>query len=85
MGLCEVENVGVINEIIQNGKSMKGYQTVHYDSEDARGIDVGMIYNSKKLKLIEDGFIRYVLPGQTKATSRDIVWAKFSYKKKAFM
>ena len=24
MGLCEVENVGVINEIIQNGKSMKG-------------------------------------------------------------
>ena len=85
MGLCEVENVGVINEIIQNGKSMKGYQTVHYDSEDARGIDVGMIYNSKKLKLIEDGFIRYVLPGQTKATSRDIVWAKFSYKKRKLL
>ena len=55
---------------------------MHYDSEDARGIDVGMIYNSKKLKLLEDGFIRYA-PGQTKATSRDIVWAK--PKKKAFM
>ncbi len=84
MGLCEVENVSVMNEIIKNGKSMKEYQTIHYDSQDARGIDVGMIYNSKKLKLLEDGFIRYVLPGQTKATSRDIVWAKFSYKKESF-
>ena len=81
MGLCEVENVGVINEIIQNGKSMKGYQTVHYDSEDARGIDVGMIYNSKKLKLLEDGFIRYA-PRTNKSYLKRHCLAKFSYKKR---
>ena len=84
IGLCEIENISVINDIIVENKRLKNYGTVHYDSEDARGIDVGLIYNSKKLKVIDKGFIRYVLPGQTKASSRDIVWAKFSIKKQEF-
>ena len=84
VGFCEVENIGVLNEIISTGKALNGYKTVHYDSEDARGIDAGMIYNAKKLKVVDQGYIRYILPGQTKATSRDIVWAKFSYKKELF-
>ena len=84
IGLCEIENVTVLNEIISENKALKYYKTVHYDSKDARGIDVGMIYNSKKLKVADQGFIRYTLPGQTKATSRDIVWAKFNYKKESF-
>lgn len=84
VGFCEVENVDVLNEIISKGKALKGYKTIHYDSDDARGIDAGMIYNSKKLKVVDQGYIRYILPGQEKATSRDIVWAKFSYKKELF-
>jgi predicted extracellular nuclease len=84
VGFCEVENVGVLNEIIGKGKALNGYKTVHYDSDDARGIDAGMIYNAKKLRVIDQGYIRYILPGQTKASSRDIVWAKFSYKKELF-
>lgn len=84
IGLCEIENVNVLNEIISKNKALKYYKTVHYDSKDARGIDVGMIYNSKKLKVADQGFIRYILPGQSQASSRDIVWAKFTYKKESF-
>ena len=54
---------------------------VHHESPDARGIDVGMIYDSTVLKLISSGKIRYTLPGMDKPTSRDIVWGKFLSKK----
>jgi predicted extracellular nuclease len=84
MGFCEIENKGVLNDIIAENKGLKNYGTVHYDSQDARGIDVGLIYNSKKVKVIDKGYIRYILPGQTEASSRDIVWAKFSLKKQEF-
>ena len=84
MGFCEIENIGVLKDIIAENKGLKNYGTVHYDSQDARGIDACLIYNSKKLKVIDKGFIRYVLPGKTEASSRDIVWAKFSLKKQEF-
>lgn len=84
MGFCEIENIGVLNDIIAENKGLKNYGTVHYDSQDARGIDACLIYNSKKVKVIDKGYIRYVLPGQTEASSRDIVWAKFSLKKQEF-
>ena len=81
VGFCEIENIGVLNDIIAENKGLKNYSTVHYNSQDARGIDAGLIYNTKKVKVMEKGFIRYVLPGQTEASSRDIVWAKFRLKK----
>jgi hypothetical protein len=43
-----------------------------------------MLFNAKKLNLIDKGFIRFNLPEQSKPTSRDIVWAKFSHKKEVF-
>lgn len=80
-GFCEVENANVVRDIIKNQKTFKNYGLVHYDSKDARGIDVAMIYDSSKLKMLESGFIRFILPGDTTATSRDIVWAKYKVKK----
>ncbi len=84
IGLCEIENVLVLNDILKNNKKLKPYKTVHFNSLDARGIDVGMLFNAKKLNLIDKGFIRFNLPEQSKPTSRDIVWAKFSHKKEVF-
>jgi len=83
-GFSEVENANVVRDIIRNQKNFKGYGVVHYDSKDARGIDVAMIYDSSKLKLLQSGFIRFVLPGETEATTRDIVWAKYKLKKETF-
>ena len=78
MGVCEIENKGVLLDIISEDKR---YGVVHYESPDARGIDVGMLYRKDILKLKTSGYIRFTLPGDTLPTSRDIVWAKYAYKK----
>lgn len=81
MGFCEIENVGVLNDLINSNKKLNCYKTVHYESPDARGIDVGFIYNASKMKMLKSGNIRFTLPGDTEPKSRDVVWAKFLIKK----
>ena len=45
IGLCEVENLGVIEDLT-NHKFLrdKNYGTIHFDSPDERGIDVALLY-----------------------------------------
>ncbi|MFM7683034.1 MAG: endonuclease/exonuclease/phosphatase family protein [Bacteroidota bacterium] len=81
IGFCEIENKFVLDDLIQSNKKLKNYKPVHFDSPDLRGIDVGFIYNSSLLKLLNSGNIRFTLPGDTEPRSRDIVWAKFAFKK----
>jgi predicted extracellular nuclease len=81
VGFCEIENKGVLDDLIQSNKKLKRYRTVHFESPDLRGIDVGFIYNSTYLKLIKSGNIRFTLPGDAEPRSRDIVWAKYAFKK----
>ncbi len=48
IGLAEVENRGVLEDLI-NSKHLKNknYQIVHFDSPDQRGIDVALLYQEK--------------------------------------
>lgn len=78
MGVCEIENRQVVEDIVAGG-SLKGtHAVVHHESLDARGIDNAIIYDSTQLTLVEDGFIRFEMP-EGDSPSRDIVWAKFSH------
>ncbi|MFN5416376.1 MAG: endonuclease [Flavobacteriia bacterium] len=81
LGMCEIENEAVVRDVLKVSKYAKSHGVVHYESPDERGIDVGMIYDSTKLKVLKSGNIRFTLPGKEKPSSRDIVWAKFLYKK----
>ena len=46
LGICEVENRMVVEDLISDEKLREyNYGIVHYESPDDRGIDVGMIYN----------------------------------------
>lgn len=78
MGLCEIENKAVVEDIVKGGSLNGTHDIVHHESLDARGIDNAIIYDSTKLKLVEDGFIRFQMP-EGDSPSRDIVWAKFKY------
>ena len=78
MGVCEIENKSVLTDLIGNDKR---YGIVHYESPDARGIDAAMLYRKDLLRLKASGKIRFTLPGDSIPTSRDIVWAKYQYKK----
>ena len=52
VGLCEVENRNVIEDLLKD-KNLKdkNYEIIHYDSPDERGIDVAMIYNEDVFRI----------------------------------
>jgi predicted extracellular nuclease len=81
IGMCEVENESVVRDVLSHSLTMRDYGVVHYDSPDARGIDVALIYDSSTLKLNWSGYLRFNLPGQNNPTTRDILWAQFIHKK----
>ncbi len=54
IGLCEVENQYVLNQLIYNtGLNHLAYKSIHYDSKDRRGIDVALLYRSDKVEILE--------------------------------
>lgn len=81
LGFCEIENKQVLIDLNNASTKRKKYAIVHYDSPDGRGIDVGMIYNPKILKVVSSGYIRFQIPNPETPHTRDIVWAKFVHKK----
>lgn len=47
IGLCEIENINVLNNLIHNTYlSRENYRTVYADSNDERGIGVGLMYKA---------------------------------------
>ena len=52
LGICEVENRAVVEDLISDEELRKyNYGIVHYESPDDRGIDVGLIYNKDVFKV----------------------------------
>lgn len=48
LGVCEIENKGVLEDFVSQKKMEKfNYSIVHYDSPDKRGIDVALLYQPK--------------------------------------
>lgn len=76
MGMCEIENKAVVEDIVKAQKQK--LKIIHFESTDARGIDVALLYNKKIFSLKDHGFLRFVLTvnDESKAT-RDILYAKF--------
>lgn len=76
VGLCEVENKAVIEDLTKANALKKGkYAVVHYESPDMRGIDVGLMYRKDKFKVIYSKPIAVPLPKPERPT-RDILYVK---------
>ena len=78
LGVSEIENRKVLEDlVVQPSIKDRNYQIIHYDSPDARGVDVGLLYNpnhffpllSRPIPLVnfEDGKRRY---------TRDVLYVK---------
>ncbi|MDP4114813.1 MAG: hypothetical protein Q8903_01690 [Bacteroidota bacterium] len=52
MGFAEVEHKAILDEMIEKKLDKFKYKSVEFESPDARGIDCGLIYNSKDLLLL---------------------------------
>lgn len=49
IGVSEIENRTVLEDLIKQPDLVKrGYEIVHYDSPDLRGVDVGLLYDPAK-------------------------------------
>lgn len=54
IGLAEVENQEVLTDLIQSNYLQRyGYESIHYDSPDSRGIDVAFLYQKKHFNPID--------------------------------
>lgn len=77
VGVCEVENRKVLNDLISNTPLKAcGYGVVHYESPDARGIDVALLYRKDKFKVIDNDSIQIVYPGDSISTTRNILYVQ---------
>jgi len=85
LGLCEVENKGVISDLNAASVKRKEFAIIHYDSPDLRGIDVAMIYDPTLFSLHSSGIIRFEIANPETPNTRDILWAKLVYKKDTLM
>ena len=77
LGLCEIENKAVVQDVVNAGSMKNTHAIVHFESLDQRGIDNAIIYDKTVLTLVQSGIIRFDMP-KPSTPSRDIVWAKFS-------
>ncbi len=51
LGVCEVENKDVLEDLKNTGKlKNKSYDIIHFDSPDKRGIDVALLYRPSEFK-----------------------------------
>ena len=76
LGVCEVENPQVLQDFIDKTELSKyGYQFVHFESPDRRGIDVALLYRSEHFKVSTSDKIRIPFPEEIAVdyTSRDIL------------
>lgn len=78
-GVAEVENEKVLNELV-NSKFLrdKGYQYIHFDSPDERGIDTALLYREKYFEIIHKEAIPLYIDDQygKRDYTRDILYVK---------
>jgi len=76
-GLSEVENINVLLDLVGHPDIKNaGYQILHKDSPDERGIDVALLYQPKKYSPLETQYIRPVFPSDPTDKTRDILYSK---------
>ena len=82
LSLVEIENRQVLEDLAGQKSLKKGrYAIVHREGPDRRGIDVAMLYNSKKFKLLDTRFYHVGMPEDKRFITREILYAKLLYKK----
>ena len=73
-GVSEVENIGVMRDLAAQ-KRMAGahYKAIHFESNDARGVDVGMFYRPDKFSPLGSEPVKLVLRSGREYIGRDIL------------
>lgn len=77
LGVAEIENDTVLNDLAHNPLlQQRHYRIIHFDSRDARGVDVGLLYNPAFFAPLRAEKLFVALPGRSKDAfyTRDILY-----------
>lgn len=75
LGLVEVENKQVIEDLIQTeGMKKQNYSIVHSESSDIRGIDCALIYKEKVFSVIQSKAYPVEMENEPNYITRDVLW-----------
>lgn len=76
IGLCEIEDIQCLRDLIYNSPLKKfGYEIVHQESGDNRGIDVALLYRPEFYQLL-DFKANVLVFGEESRPTRDILYTK---------
>ncbi len=76
IAVCEIENEKVLRDLFTNSPFGRfGYQIVHHDSPDPRGIDVALLYDPTFFELTDTSWYQPVTNLSEPHPSRDILYA----------
>jgi len=72
LGVSEIENAGVLHDLINTkALSASGYDIVHFDSPDRRGVDVGLLYRKNDFTVVNATSTRLVMDSDSGFLTRD--------------
>src|SRR5690606_22035241 len=83
VGVAEVENKKVLNDLISyDGLKELGYDYVHHNSPDERGIDTALLYKKSDFEVLESATITLMVynPEQERDFTRDILYVRGNLK-----
>lgn len=74
IGLCEVENRAVLEDLIKTEKLKKyNYKISHYNSPDVRGVDVALLYQPQYFQETSSKSITLTMPEDATFKTRDML------------
>jgi Endonuclease/Exonuclease/phosphatase family len=80
IGFAEIENRQVLLDLIKFTPLKElGYQIVHFDSPDERGIDCAIMYRSDQIEVSSSQALGIVFPFDTANKTRDVLYAKLLF------
>ncbi|WP_449389286.1 endonuclease/exonuclease/phosphatase family protein [Chryseobacterium lineare] len=84
IGLSEVSGRKVLEDLVQLPPFNSEYGIVHYNSMDERKVDVAMLYDKKKVEVLDSEAITFFFEIENKNTeyydtTRDVLYSKLKY------
>jgi len=85
IGFAEIENRPVVEKLLSHERlQKKNYKLIHFNSPDARGIDVGLAYKSDLYRVNFAVHLPVAMPDDPNFLTRDILIINLTYKKTNF-